>query len=211
LNKPSPGEWKDPLYPDFIAFERIMIKEYIDYTYNIVKELDPDHLIISNRLNLDPMMSLYRSIDLWSVYDIICINMYPENLFFGFNKGELEILDWVHKETGKPVIIGEWSIPAMDSKLYDFGKDPFGRRLDWSWPQVVRDQKERAQTYRTCMMQLASKPYMLGAAWFKVLDVNSETRRANRGLIDDNHQQYDEFIKVFQSTNLEIKEKMGLN
>ena len=211
LNKPSPVEWNDPLYPDFIAFERIMIKEYIDYTYKIVKELDPDHLIISNRLNLDPMMSLYRSIDLWSVYDIICINMYPENLFFGFNKGEQEILDWVHNETGKPIIIGEWSIPAMDSKLYDFGKDPFDRRLDWSWPQVVRDQKERAQIYRTCMMQLASKPYMLGAAWFKVLDVNSETRRANRGLIDDNHQQYDEFIKVFQSTNLEIKEKMGLN
>lgn len=209
--KPSPVEWDDPLYPDFVAFERIMMEEYINYTYNMVKEMDPDHLIISNRLNLGPMGSLHRTIDLWSKYDIVCVNMYPENLFLGFNKGELEILDWINEKTGKPIIIGEWSIPAFDSGLYDFGKDPFDRRLDWSWPQVLNNQKERAQAYRTCMLQLASKPYMLGAAWFKVLDVNSETRRANRGLIDDNHQQYDEFIKVFQSTNLEIKEKMGLN
>jgi len=210
-SKPSPKEWDDPLYPDFVAFERIMIEEYINYTYNIVKEMDPDHLIISNRLNLDPMGSLFRTIDLWSKYDIICVNIYPENLFFGFSKGELEILDWINEKTGKPIILGEWSIPAMDSGLYDFGNDPFDRPLDWSWPQVVKNQKERAQAYRTCMMQLASKPYMLGSAWFKVLDVNSETRRANRGLINDDHQPYDAFIKVFQSTNLEIKAKMGLN
>ena len=137
--KPSPAEWDDPLYPDFVAFERIMMEEYINYTYNIVKELDPDHLIISNRLNLDPMGSLYRTIDLWSKYDIVCVNIYPENLFLGFSKGELEIFDWIHEKTGKPIIIGEWSIPAMDSGLYDFGEDPYGRRMDWSWPQVVKD------------------------------------------------------------------------
>ena len=210
LKKPAPVEWEDPLYPDFIAFERKMIKEYIEYTCNMVKELDPDHLIISNRLNLDPMMSLYRSIDLWSAYDIVCVNIYPENLFFGFNKGELQILDWIHEKTGRPVIIGEWSIPAFDSGLYDFGEDPFDRRLDWSWPQVVMTQHERAKAYRTCMMQLASKPYMLGAAWFKVLDVNSETRRANRGLIDDDHQPYLDFIDTFRKTNLEINEKLNL-
>jgi hypothetical protein len=211
LYKPSPVEWDDPLYPDFVEFERMMMEEYINYTYNIVKEMDPDHLIISNRLNLDPMGSLYRTIDLWSRYDIVCVNIYPENLFFGFSKGELELFEWINKKTGKPIIIGEWSIPATDSELYDFGQDPLGRSLDWSWPQVVKDQKERAKAYRTCMMQLASKPYILGAAWFKVLDVNSSTRRANRGLINDDHQPYDDFIEVFQSTNLELKEKMGLN
>jgi hypothetical protein len=208
--KPSPAEWDDPLYPDFIEFERIMMKEYIDYTYDMVKELDPDHLIISNRLNLGPMGSLYRTIDLWSKYDVICVNIYPENLFFGFNKGELEILDWVYEKTGKPVILGEWSIPAFDSNLYDFDEDPYGRPLDWSWPQVLRDQKERGQAYRTCMLQLASKPYLLGAAWFKVLDVNSETRRANRGLIDDNHQPYQDFIETFRSTNLDLMNTMNL-
>ncbi len=210
LNKPSPVEWDDPLYPDFIGFERMMIEEYIDYTYNMVKELDPDHLIISNRLNLDPMMSLYRTIDLWSKYDVVCVNIYPENLFLGFSKGELEIMDWIHKKTGRPIIIGEWSIPAIDSGLYDFGEDPFGRPLDWSWPQVVKDQKERGKVYRTCMMQLVSRPYLLGAAWFKVFDVDSPTRRANRGLIDGNHQPYTEFVDIFTETNREIKSKLNI-
>jgi hypothetical protein len=211
LNKPSPVEWDDPLYEDFIAFERIMIREYIDFTYGMVKELDPDHLIISNRLNLDPMMSLYRTIDLWSKYDIVCVNMYPENLFLGFSKGELELLDWIHEKTGRPVMIGEWSIPAMDSGLYGLGEDPLSRRLDWSWPQVLKDQHERGKAYRTCMIQLASRPWIVGAAWFKVFDVDSPTRRANRGLIHGDHQFYTEFIDVFAETNRDIKEKLNLS
>jgi hypothetical protein len=210
LDKPSPVEWDDPLYPDFIAFERIMLREYIDYTYDMVRNLDPDHLIISNRLNLDPMMSLYRTIDLWSKYDIVCVNIYPENLFLGFSKGELEIMDWIHEKTGRPVIIGEWSIPAMDSGLYGLDEDPLNRPLDWSWPQTVKDQRERAKIYRTCMMQLASRPYILGAAWFKVFDVDSPSRRANRGLIYGNHQLYREFIDVFRETNLEIMHKLNI-
>lgn len=209
-DKPEPVEWDDPLYDDFTAFERIMMGEYIDYTHDLVKELDPDHLLISNRLNLGPMMCLYRTIDLWSRYDVICVNMYPQNLFIGFSKGELEILDWVHKQTGKPVILGEWSVPAMDSELYDFGRDPFGRPLDWSWPQVMKNQSERGEAYRTCMMQLASRPYMVGAAWFKIFNANSDTRRANRGLVNGDHEVYQEMIRTVSSTNMEIREKLNL-
>ncbi len=209
-DKPEPAEWDDPLFIDFTAFERIMMAEYIGYTYDLVKELDPNHLLISNRLNLGPMMCLYRTIDLWSRYDMICVNIYPQNLFVGFSKGELALLDWIHEKTGKPLIIGEWSVPAMDSELYDFGKDPFGRPMDWSWPQVMKDQTQRGEAYRTCMMQLASKPYMIGAGWFKVLDVNSYSRRANRGLINGEHQVYSEMIEAVSSTNKEILKKMNV-
>ncbi|MEE9461435.1 MAG: beta-galactosidase [Bacteroidales bacterium] len=209
-DKPEPLEWDDPLFIDFTAFERIMMEEYITYTYDLVRELDPHHLLISNRLNLGPMMCLHRTIDLWSRYDVICVNVYPQNLFIGYSKGELEILDWIHEKTGKPLIIGEWSVPAMDSELYDFGKDPYDRPLDWSWPQVMKNQSERGEAYRTCMMQLASKPYMIGAGWFKVLDVNSTSRRANRGLINSEHRVYSEMTGAVSSTNNEIKEKLNL-
>jgi hypothetical protein len=141
---------------------------------------------------------------------LICVNIYPQNLYIGFSKGELEILDWVHKKTGKPVILGEWSIPALDSELYDFGDDPFDRPMDWSWPQVMKNQTERGEAYRTCMMQLASKPYMTGAAWFKVFDANSTTRRANRGLINGEHEVYTEMVRAVSSTNKEIKELLNL-
>ena len=210
IDKPEPSEWDDPLLKDFTAFERIMMEEYINFTSDLVKELDPNHLLISNRLNLGPMMSLHKTIDLWSRYDVICVNIYPQNLYIGFSNGEMELLDWIHEKTGRPLIIGEWSVPAMDSKLYDLGEDPYDRPLDWSWPQVMKTQSERGEVYRTCMMQLASKPYMIGAGWFKVLDVNSTTRRANRGLINSEHQEYSEMIQALYSTNAEIKEKLNL-
>jgi hypothetical protein len=60
------------------------------------------------------------------------------------------------------------------------------------------------------MKQLASTPYVIGAAWFKVFDVDSPTRRANRGLIDGNHQPYQEFIRFFTETNQEIKRNLNI-
>jgi hypothetical protein len=60
------------------------------------------------------------------------------------------------------------------------------------------------------MKQLASKPYVVGAAWFKVFDVNSPTRRANRGLIYGNHKPYSVLIDAFTVTNMEIKKKLNL-
>ncbi len=209
-DKPEPAEWDDPLFIDFTAFERIMIQEYIDYTYNMVKNLDPRHLIISNRFDLGNMMCLYRTIDLWSRYDVIAVNIYPENLYIGFDRGELEILDWIHKQTGRPVIIGEWSVPAVDSKLYEFGPDPYNRPMHGSWSQAMMTQDERSEVYRTCMLQLASKPYIIGAAWFKTLDIDSKTKRANRGLINSEHNPYKEMVKMVCITNNEIIEKMNL-
>ena len=111
---------------------------------------------------------------------------------------------------GKPVIIGEWSVPAIGPELYGFGEDPFDRPLDWSWPQVVRNQKERGEVYNACMMQLASMDFIVGAGWFKPIDVNSLTRRANRGLINGNFQPYSEMISAIKETHREIKEKMNL-
>src|SRR5690606_31834577 len=117
-DKPEPLNPEDPKWPDFAAFERKMIGEYINYTYNLVKEVDPNHLVISNRINLDPMPDLYRTIDLWGRYDIVCVNIYPDNNMMGFNSGEIEILKKVHQGTGRPVMIGEWSVPSIDSGLY---------------------------------------------------------------------------------------------
>lgn len=60
------------------------------------------------------------------------MNIYPDNNKIGFNPGEIEIMRKLHEGTGRPIIIGEWSVPAIDSKLYEFGPDPYKRQLDWS-------------------------------------------------------------------------------
>ena len=209
-DKPVPKDWDDPLYKDFTDFERVMVKEYIDFTYDLVKELDPNHIVISNRINLGPMPELYRTMDLWGRYDLICMNIYPQNLLFGFAPGELDIMKRLHEGTGRPVIIGEWSVPAIGPELYSFGVDPYDRPLDWSWPQVVRNQEERGEVYHACMMQLSALDFMVGAGWYKPIDVNSPVRRANRGLINGNFEPYEVMVDSIKETNLTIKEKMNL-
>lgn len=207
--KPEPKDWEDPLYSDFVDFERAMLKKYIDFTYHLVKELDPNHLLISNRINLGPMCDLHRSVDLWGKYDLICMNIYPQNLKIGFSEGELEIMRKLHAGTGKPVIIGEWSVPAISDELYSFNVDPLNRPLDWSWPQVVRNQSERGEVYKACMLQLASLDFMVGAGWFKPIDVNSPVRRANRGLINGNFEPYGTMIDSIIDTHKILHGKLN--
>ena len=210
IDKPEPEDWDDPLWIDFAAFERQMMKEYIDFTYNLVKELDPDHLVISNRINLGPMPDLYRTIDLWGKYDIVCMNIYPDNNKIGFNPGELEIMKRLYEGTGRPVIIGEWSMPAIDSKLYEFGADSLGRQLDWSWPQVLRTQKERGEVYEICIKQLASLDFIIGAGWYRTFDVDTINRRSNRGIMNGNFELYRDLTDAMKKANGDIKKDMEL-
>ena len=187
-----------------------MLGEYINYTYDLVKELDPNHLIISNRINLDPMPEVYRTIDLWGKYDIVSMNIYPDNNKIGFNPGEIEIMKKLHKGTGKPVMIGEWSVPSIDSGLYEFGVDSLNRPLDWSWPQVLRTQKERGEAYEMCIKQLASLDFMIGAGWFITFDVNTSDRRANRGIMNTSYELYRDLTDAMYKANSDIKKEMEL-
>jgi hypothetical protein len=209
-DKPEPKEWDDPLWTDFASFERQMLGEYIHFTYNLIKELDPNHLVISNRINLGPMPAIHRTIDLWGKYDIVCMNIYPDNNKIGFNPGELEIMKKLHEGTGRPIIIGEWSIPSIDSGLYEFGTDPYGRPLDWSWPQVLKTQNERGEAYEACIKQLASLDFMIGAGWFITYDVDTPERRANRGILNNNNELYRELTNSMRKAHNEIKKEMGL-
>jgi hypothetical protein len=209
-DKPEPKDWDDPIWPDFVSFERQMIGELIDFTYDLVKKLDPNHLVISNRLNLDPMPHLYRNIDLWGKYDVVCMNIYPENNKIGFDPGEIEVMKRLHQGTGRPILIGEWSVPAIDSKLYEFGADSLGRPLDWSWPQVMRTQKERGEAYEICIKQLASLDFMIGAHWFRTHDVDTVNRRSNRGLMNGSYKLYQELTDAMKKSHADIKRDMEL-
>jgi hypothetical protein len=208
-DKPEPAEWDDPLWPDFAEFERKMVREYIDYTYDLVRELDPHHMIISNRFNLGAIDEIHRTVDLWGRYDIVCMNIYPDNNRIGFKPGELEIMRNLYEGTGRPVIIGEWSIPAIDSRLYEFGEDPHGRALDWSWPQVLRTQQERGEAYGICIKQLASLDFIVGAGWFITFDVDTQTRRANRGIFNSDLRLYRPLTDAMKKANNEVR--TGLN
>jgi hypothetical protein len=122
----------------------------------------------------------------------------------------LDILKDLHEGTGKPVMVGEWGVPALDSGLYDHNEDPYGRRIDWSWPQVVRTQEERGEVYNACMRQLAALDFMVGAVWYRPMDADSPTRRSNRGMFNSRHEPYVELVEAMRETNTYLRKAMSL-
>lgn len=95
----------------------------------------------------------------------------------------------VHQRTGKPIIIGEWSIPAVDSGLYD---NP--AKLDWSWSAVVATQEERARQAGRVTIDFYNLPFVVGAHWFTWRDFDSPKRRANRGLFKADDQPWTDLL-----------------
>jgi hypothetical protein len=174
---PSEG----PVYDDLRLFERDIIERYVAVTLKAIRTEDPDHLVFSNRFMLGDVTAWMDHLDLYLPYDGICVNIYPANQQPGLSEDERSVLRLVHTKTGKPMIIGEWSVPAADSGLYD---NP--EKLDWSWNEVVPTQAERARQAAQVALDFYNLPFLVGAHWFIWRDVDSEKRQANRGLFRGN-------------------------
>jgi hypothetical protein len=178
-SKPDPELRLGAMYDDFVAFNLVVVQRYVDITLKIIREEDPGRLVFSNRFNLGGVGDWLNAdvMDLFRAYDGIGVNIYPSNNSAGLPGFARQVLDTVHQHTGKPIVIGEWSIPALDSELYENGS-----KLDWSWPAAVATQAERSQQAAAVTLDYYNIPYLVGAHWFIWADIDSETREANRGL-----------------------------
>jgi hypothetical protein len=171
--RPEPPGRECTMSGDFRLFAREIVKKYAGVTLGIIREEDPDHLVFSPRL----MFGDTEYVDLYSSYDAVAVNYYPSNDEPGLSGQAESILRYIHERSGRPLIIGEWSIPAVDSGLYNDPED-----LDWSWPQTVPTQTDRARQAACLTLDFYNLPFIIGAHWFIWYDFDSEDRRANRGL-----------------------------
>jgi hypothetical protein len=176
--RPEPAARRGAHYQDYQRFARVLVARYIDVTLRVLREEDPDHLVISNRFMLGDVEAWVDYLDLYARYDAIAVNLYPANQTAGLSEAEQALYRLVYERTRRPVLVGEWSIPAVDSGLYN---DP--TRLDWSWNEVVATQEERARQAACITRDFFNLPFVVGSHWFIWQDVNTERRRANRGLV----------------------------
>lgn len=181
VRKPDPVIRRGPLWEDCQLFAREIVRKYVDVTLKVLHEEDPGRLVFSNRFMLEDLGDTMAVMDLFSRYDGIAVNCYPDNLAPGISIGEREALMLIHEMTGKPILIGEWSVPAIDSGLYDPAK-----ALDWSWAEVVDTQTQRAAQAARVAADFHDLPFVVGAHWSIWKDVDTPKRRANRGLFKAN-------------------------
>jgi len=149
--EPSPNAEKD-----LRAFVRHLMKTYIDFTVDVIRKYDPDHLIVSNRFALGSRTRALNEvsdfIDLFGRYDIVCTNLYAQS-GGSYAPDQMALLDYLHEKTGRPLLIGEYSFHANESNI----------PLDRWGEKIVATMKERGEAYERTMMSWSHLPYMVGA------------------------------------------------
>ena len=165
------------MYEDFRAFSRELLRRYDRTVLRVLREEDPGRLVFRDRFMIGGIRGVVDNLDLFSEFDGIGVNICPANIQPGLGEAEVALLKLIHERTAKPILIGEWPVPAPDSGLYNnLGK------LDWSYPQTVSTQTGRARQAAAVVARLYNPPFIVGSHWFTWRDFDSPVRQANRGL-----------------------------
>lgn len=183
--RPQPLGPNDPVRKDLLAFERHLVKTYIDFTYETIKKYDPNHLVISPRLETGFNIN-YPNLDLLARYDIVAVNFYCHGEE-GFLADCIEKLRRLHKLTGRPIMITEWG----GGKLID----------ESTGSQEGAYQEARARLYQKGIMQLASLPFVVGAHWHMLYDAQGY----NFGLLNSQAEPYEALVKAAREANRRLE------
>jgi hypothetical protein len=185
---------------DLEEFVRYLMKTYIDFTVDIIRKYDKNHLIISNRFALGSkkrgVEQIGNFVDLFSRYDIVCTNLYAQS-GGSYTPDQMALLQFLYDNTGRPLLIGEWSFHAKESNI----------PVDWWGDKVVDTMKERGEAYNRAMMSWAYLPYMVGAHFYKWGNGYGPVGRyrgRNSGIVDDQNQPYQPFVDMITKTNHDV-------
>lgn len=183
--KPDPELHSGTMYDDFKSFEELIIREFATVTHDIIAAADPGRLIFGPRLHRVIGLEVWlEHLDELSAFDALAVNLYPGDYTWdsGLDESLRQILAEMYAQSGKPIIVGEWSVPAIDSGLYADES-----ALDRSWDEAVGTQDARGRQAALYQVDLANIPYVIGSHWFTWYDYNSPARYANRGLFEEDN------------------------
>jgi hypothetical protein len=223
-DKPVIRALDDPVAADLHAFARRVVQEYIQFTTQAIRQRDPNHLVVSNRFAAASMpdaasADLGELLDLFKAYDIIAVNLSPHRTGSGdhYLQPNLAVLrDLFYAKTGRPVMITEFSVGALDS-----GINPV---LRWR-TRTLATQAERGAFYRNAVAVLANLPFTIGASWYKwdnsYYRANGKEHACpsafddsdapdwdarNSGIVDDHDRPYPALRDAIRTTNDQVRQ-----
>lgn len=175
---------------DGIAFVRLAAQRYFETAACAIRKHDPNHLILGCRFagTAPPIW------DIAGKYcEVLSVNTYPR---IDLRTGR--VLDWEewlrrwHKESRRPLMITEWSFPALDSGLPC--KHGAGMRVD--------TQTQRAQCFRIFQSTALSLPFVVGSNFFMWVDQpalgisHTFPEDSNYGLVNEQGVPYNELVQA---------------
>jgi agarase len=189
---PAPsGEIEKQRLADRLDFLRIIAREYFRACYEAIRKHDPNHLILGARFAGYAPRPVVEAMG--EFVDVVSFNHY------GFEP-PTKTLEELHRITGKPVMITEFSFKAMDSGL------PNTRGAG----QPVPTQKDRADHFERYVTALMKLPYCVGYHWFQWSDQPAQGRfdgeNSNYGLVKETDEAWELLTQRMTEVNGRIEE-----
>ncbi len=155
----EPGQPKCDAAKDVAhGFLRLAVERYFKIAAEAIRRYDPNHLVLGCRF-------AGGAPDIWDIAgkycDVVSLNTYPRiDVEMGVRASFIGYLKQCHAKCGRPMMITEWSFPALDAGLPC--KHGAGMRVD------TQAQKTKCfQHYQTLLFSL---PFMVGSNYFMWVD-----------------------------------------
>ena len=184
------------------AFLSLVAERYFAITTSAIREADPNHLVMGCRFagihNLPD--EVYAACGKYC--DVVSVNVYPAaDLDHGYVREQFthsrrsitHHFDRVWSAARKPIIVTEWSFPALDAGLPSTVGS--GQRL--------RTQRERAEATELFGHVMCGLPYIVGFVHFTWADQPPTPgfENCNYGIVNVNDEPYPELLTAFRRIN----------
>jgi hypothetical protein len=175
---------------DQAAWQEAVARRYFAVCKNAIRKADPNHLILGCRFAgqaPDPVLRGLRD-----YVDVVSFNNYGPT-------APVKTLQNIHRLTGRPVMLTEFSFKAMDSGL------PNTRGAG----RPVATQQDRADGFTRYVHGLIDLPFMVGFHWFEHADEPKEGRfdgeNSNYGLVTIEDRPWDILTERMTQVNASLE------
>ena len=175
------GAPKGAMREDFDAFAVHTVRIYAETVLDLMREFFPDKLIGSNRFLGGATEEMYRC---WSNYDIIAVNSYPMSVWGDtvFTERQMDLIRLAHRATGRPVVLTEWGVQAMDIAMQ-------------SPSATLWTQAERGRGYGKALRQVVEElPFVAGVVAFGFQNL-ADSEGQGWGLVDNEGRPYRDYVE----------------
>ena len=133
---------------DLDAFNRRLIRRYVEIPAARCREAAPNHLNLGMRYAWVGHDAVLEGCESFDVFSLNCYRMQPDR----------EHIEWISRRLGRPVMIGEFHFGAADAGLPAYGI------------RAVATQEERGDAYRAFVESAAAILELIGVHYFQLND-----------------------------------------
>ncbi|MCL6458777.1 MAG: beta-galactosidase [Gorillibacterium sp.] len=172
-----PAEEREARKNDYAAFDRLLIRRYVEVPAGYCKEVDPHHLNLGMRYAWVSSEAILEGCEAFDVFSINCYQSSPDK----------EQIASISKHLSRPVMIGEFHFGAADAGLPACGI------------RAVATQEARGRAYRYYVEQSAAIPELVGIHYFQYPDQpvlgRFDGENYQIGLVDVCQRPYSELVE----------------